>query len=76
MQDTPFAHQSGDFHLQHQEHITPKWCENKAFLIILVLNQEEYMSTKTIIIDDPVKAAEQAKHRKEEAEARDRLKAR
>lgn len=34
------------------------------------------MSTKIIIPDDPVKAAEQAKHRTEAAEARDRVKAR
>ena len=34
------------------------------------------MGTKIIIPDDPAKAAEQAKHRKEEAEARDREKAR
>ena len=34
------------------------------------------MGTKIIIPDDPAKATEQAKHRKEEAEARDRLKAR
>ena len=34
------------------------------------------MSTKIIIPDDSVKAAEQAKHRKEAAEARDRVKAR
>lgn len=34
------------------------------------------MSTKIIIPDDPAKAAEQAKHRTEAAEARDRLKAR
>ena len=34
------------------------------------------MSTKTMITDDPMKVAEQAKHRKEEAEARDRVRAR
>ena len=34
------------------------------------------MSTKAMITDDPMKAAEQAKHRKEETEARDRVKAR